>query len=195
MTDLSPAAQMRESAAMAARDYTPEKHSGMTLASHITGRTIEAAIRAIPLPPEHRVTVKPLVWSAVTVDRGDGSYDETGGFEADTPIGSYDIDIGFGSDCYYWSVQSPDGFDIGSNFDDPDNAKAAAQDDYDARILSAIYGAPTPVAASPADDPAVKALVDAAWLVLKGYMEDSDRIIGGIYALETALRAFIEDDK
>ena len=31
-------------------DHTPEKHSGMTLASHVTGRAIEAAIRAIPGP-------------------------------------------------------------------------------------------------------------------------------------------------
>lgn len=36
-----------DEAAKVADDHTPEKHSGMTLASHVTGRTIAAAIRAI----------------------------------------------------------------------------------------------------------------------------------------------------
>lgn len=36
-----------ETAAQIAHDHTPEKHSGATLASHVTGRNIEAAIRAL----------------------------------------------------------------------------------------------------------------------------------------------------
>ena len=82
--------------------------------------------------------VNPLVWVAVELDRGDGSSDLTGGWTADTEIGEYVIDIGFGSDCYYWSVQSPDGFDIGSDFDDLPTAQAAAQADYTARIIAAL---------------------------------------------------------
>ena len=55
---LSDPAQIRadaiREAASIARDHTPEKHSGMTLASHVTGRAIETAILAIlatPLSP------------------------------------------------------------------------------------------------------------------------------------------------
>jgi len=35
-----------DEAAGIADDHTPEKHGGMTLAAHVTGRTIAAAIRA-----------------------------------------------------------------------------------------------------------------------------------------------------
>ena len=38
-------AGLREAAEIA-HDHTPEKHSGMTLASHVTGRSIESAILA-----------------------------------------------------------------------------------------------------------------------------------------------------
>jgi hypothetical protein len=41
---------LREAAAVA-KDHTPEKHTGMTLASHVTGRTIEKAILAL-IPQE-----------------------------------------------------------------------------------------------------------------------------------------------
>ena len=40
----------RDAAAQIADDHTPEKHSGMTLASHVTGRAIAAAIRAMEAP-------------------------------------------------------------------------------------------------------------------------------------------------
>ena len=89
------------------------------------------------------IEVKPLVWVEVCERRSDEDPHEehTGGYEADCGFGSYVIDIGFGSDCYYWSVVSPDQFDIGSDFEDPELAKAAAQADYDARIRAAIGGA------------------------------------------------------
>ena len=82
--------------------------------------------------------VKPLVWTEVEVDRGDGSTDLTGGLEADSPFGAFVIDLGWGSDCYYWSIQSPEGDDLGSNFEDALYAKAAAQADYTARVISAL---------------------------------------------------------
>jgi hypothetical protein len=82
--------------------------------------------------------VKSLNWDAVEVDRGDGSSDMTGTITAESAFGQYVIDLGWGSDCYYWSTQSPDGFDLGSDFEDQDRAKAAAQADYTARILVAL---------------------------------------------------------
>ena len=90
------------------------------------------------------VRVRPLVWAEVCERRSDEDPREehTGGYEADCGFGAYVIDIGFGSDCYYWSVMSPDQFDIGSDFDNPEAAKAAAQADYDARILAAIQPDP-----------------------------------------------------
>ena len=99
-----------------------------------SGDKRDAWNRRADLPPR----VKPLVWVAIEDDRGDGSSDLTGGWAADSEIGAYVIDIGWGSDCYYWSVQSPDGFDIGSDFDDLTLAVAAAQADYTARIIAAL---------------------------------------------------------
>ncbi len=39
-------AKEREACALVADDHTPEKHSGMTLQAHVTGRNIAAAIRS-----------------------------------------------------------------------------------------------------------------------------------------------------
>lgn len=105
--------------------------------------------------PAVTVGVKPLVWTEVCERRSeeDPREEHTGGYEADCDFGSYVIDIGWGSDSYYWSVMSPDQFDIGSDFEDPEYAKAAAQADYEARILAAL----TPVADSPPADPVVNA--------------------------------------
>ncbi len=114
------------------------------------------------------VKVKPLVWTAVEVDRGDGSRYATGGNQAESLFGLYVIDLGWGSDCYYWSTESPEGDDLGSNFEDLDRAKAAAQADYAARILSAIETTPDP------RDELIARLVDAAyaiemWDAARGY--------------------------
>lgn len=41
----------RKAALDAAADYTPEKHSGMTLQAHVTGKSIQDALRALPPVP------------------------------------------------------------------------------------------------------------------------------------------------
>lgn len=79
------------------------------------------------------VKVKPLVWTETLVDRGDGLTEHNGGYEADSALGVYEICMGFGSDCYYWSVTDPNLNDLGS-FEDHDYAKAAAQADYEASL-------------------------------------------------------------
>lgn len=48
-----------EAAARVADDHTPEKHSGMTLQAHVTGRAIAAAIRALSVPDAPTVEVAP----------------------------------------------------------------------------------------------------------------------------------------
>jgi hypothetical protein len=84
--------------------------------------------------------VKPLIWAEVCESRSDEDprMEHTGGYEAESAFGSYVIDVGWGSDCYYWSVVDPEEFDIGSNFEDPEYAKAAAEADHATRIAAMI---------------------------------------------------------
>jgi hypothetical protein len=56
-------------------------------------------------------------------------------------------------------------------------AQAAAQSDYEARILAALNLA------------RVEALVGASEMMVKAYREESDRVITAFYALENALAA------
>jgi len=93
------------------------------------------------------VRVKPLAWEAIEQDRGDGSSDLTGDWIAETTCGCYSIVYGFGTDSYTWDLYYGE-MDCISTHDDPDAAKAAAQADYEARILAALDTAPvraTPV--------------------------------------------------
>lgn len=87
------------------------------------------------------IEVKPLEWVDTEDDRGDGTSEHNGGYAADSPLGVYEIGMGFGSDCYYWSVSDSMLNEIGS-FEDPIYAKAAAQADYTARILAALQVKP-----------------------------------------------------
>jgi len=88
--------------------------------------------------------VKPLIWSDIETDRGDGSHEPTGDYEAETPFTVYSVNMGFASDSYIWDVYTGEADHIGC-YDDPETAKAAAQQDYDRRIRSALE----PVKASP----------------------------------------------
>lgn len=63
----------------------------------------------------------------------------TGHHEGETIVGTYQIELGFGSDAYYWSV-AIDGDEISNGFED----LAYAQADYELRILSAIEPQPSP---------------------------------------------------
>jgi hypothetical protein len=107
--------------------------------------------------------VKPLEWLEIT--------DEDCSFEA------------YGAGHRFWILQTDSGFltvrtsvEIGV-YATLEAAQAAAQSDYEARILAAL------------DLAKVEALVGAAEMMVKAYREDSDQTITGFYALEAALAA------
>lgn len=99
-----------------------------------------------------QVRVKPLVWT------GDGHWhsgDNEGWMEeANTPFGwGYAVEFGT-LETGPWKVSSTFGSDI-VKFDTPSAAKAAAQADYEARILAAIEPQPDP------RDEVIKVLTEA----------------------------------
>lgn len=99
---------------------------------------IREALTAAEQAEPARVKVKALEWEET---------EWNGGFKADSALGYYEISMGFGSDAYYWAVTNPLGDDVGSDFEDPSYAKAAAQADYERRVLSALEPAePAPAA-------------------------------------------------
>ena len=140
MTDpISTPAEMREAAALLATSFlVGDPQNGVPLRNPMA-HEIAAAIRALPVaePAPLAVRVKPLVWEETHDDRGDGSSEHNGCYEASTALGVYEIGMGFGSDAYYWSVCDPNYNEIGS-FEDPSYAQAAAEADHAARILSQI---------------------------------------------------------
>lgn len=87
------------------------------------------------------VKVKALEWHAVERARSDEDprTEATGDHTATTPFGCYYIEMYFGSDSYGWEA-SFNGIPIADK-DDPEAAKAAAQQDYETRILSALASA------------------------------------------------------
>lgn len=89
--------------------------------------------------PEPRPGVKALEWKEVTAARSDEdpTLEHTGDYEAGTPFGTYYIEQYFGTDSYGWEV-TVNGYDKVADKDDPSDAKAAAQADYERRILSAL---------------------------------------------------------
>lgn len=106
-------------------------------ASHFCGKcgTIvpETARAAHPVPSQG---VKLLDWQETYVDRGDGSK-EVNGWEADSGFGSwYEILMYFGSDSYGWQVRFD--CDVIADHDDPERAKAAAQEHFASRVRAAI---------------------------------------------------------
>ena len=101
------------------------------------------ALASLPSTPVDGVgaepRVKPLEWTEVTSARSDEdpTPEHTGDYEAATPFGTYYIEQYFGSDSYGWNV-TINGYDPVADKDDPEDAKAAAQTDYERRILSAL---------------------------------------------------------
>lgn len=72
-----------------------------------------------------------LDWQETFTDRGDGSKDQTG-WEADSGFGSwYSVEQYFGSDSYGWETKFY--CEVISDHDDPEQAKKAAQDDFEIR--------------------------------------------------------------
>lgn len=120
---------------------SPEGHEGENAVPHEAAAALRAIVAERQKP--QAVRVKPLVWVETFEDRGDGTSEHNGGYEAASVLGFYEIGMGFGSDSYYWSISDPNCNDVGS-FDDPTYAKAAAQADYEARILAALDVSETP---------------------------------------------------
>lgn len=132
--------------------------------------------------------VKRLEWIETFVDRGDGGQDQSG-FEADSCFGWYSIEMYFGSDSYGWQVK----FDceVIADKDDPDDAKAAGQADFDRRIRSV-------VSISPANDD--DEIVRDAWRyrrlqVLGAAPDGSKNLENGTVLRWSTLDAFIDEDK
>lgn len=95
---------------------------------------IRDAIRSLGEPQP--MPVRALDWQETFTDRGDGSSDHTG-WEAPSGFGPfYEIDQYFGSDSYVWQVR----YDLEriGDFDDPDQAKACAQEHFAERVTSAL---------------------------------------------------------
>jgi len=88
------------------------------------------------------VRVKPLVWEEITHARSDEdpTREPSGDYEAVTPVGTYYIEMYFGTDSYGWDV-SFNGDHVADR-DDPDDAKAVALTHFNQIILSALE--PTP---------------------------------------------------
>ena len=155
--------QMREAAAsdndlIRRGDVTAIPLLGMTVTQ------IERAIRAIPIAPQPvAVTVKPLVW------REQSNTCQV----ADTPWGSAAVQDESHALCPHrwgwWMVGSDEDDSATGYGNNIELAKAAAQADYEARILSALTIQP----ADPLSDPRVVALVEAA----KVFMHDVDDLI------------------
>ena len=91
------------------------------------------------------VVVKPLEWEAIVSPREDDQPDATGDIEANTMIGEYSVclDEDDAVSDAPWCCWSP--VECIGHFADFDDAKAAAQADYEARIRSALAEAPAGV--------------------------------------------------
>lgn len=98
-------------------------------------REAASALRLAAQSPEP-VTVKPLVW----VDHRPDSFPEPA-WSAQTPFGFYNIEEVSASDCPAYVVRLH-AHRFVADKDSLDDAKAAAQADYEARIRSALVNAP-----------------------------------------------------
>jgi hypothetical protein len=108
--------------------------------------SLEKIRTALTTPPPSPVTderakvrVRKLEWVEDTSARSDENptFEPTGDYEAETPFGTYYIEQYFGSDSYGWKVILS-GFGEIADRDDPEDAKASAQADFERRILAAL---------------------------------------------------------
>ena len=140
----------------------------------------ETAEAALAAPQTVTVTVKPLVWEAVGNPNGRYRLHSTIAWARNTcPYGPYFI--GLSSSCkdgeYSWDGPMNTGC---RGFSNPELAKAAAQADYEARILSAMTIQPS----DPLSDPRVVALVEALTLA-------SNRLAWAAIQFDTGTQNFI----
>lgn len=108
------------------------------------------AAQSQPATQPMAVTVKPLVWVADPDNEGDYGF-----FRAWAGVYCYEVGVDAG---WWWQEDAAVSMAAIDGFPSPDVAQAAAQADYEARILSALTIQP----ADPLSDPRVKALVEAA---------------------------------
>lgn len=80
-----------------------------------------------------RAAIKPLVWEETFIARGDGQSEHDGGYEAESIFGFYCIGMGE----QRWVSRDTDHNMIG-DYDDPALAKAAAQADYESRLIATL---------------------------------------------------------
>ena len=118
----------------------------------VTMHGVREALSAALAAGAPGVKVKALEWEPVMTARSreDPTPEETGDCETVCAVGVYYIEMYFGSDSYGWRV-TLNGTDDIADKDDPEAAKAAAQADYEARILSALEPAPSALVAEPGE--------------------------------------------
>lgn len=99
-----------------------------------------AVIPLYAAPQPAAVKVKPLEWVEITSPREDGAPEATSDVEACTMIGEYSVcfDEDEAVSDTPWCCWSP--VECIGHFDNFEAAKAAAQSDYEKRILSALEG-------------------------------------------------------
>lgn len=103
-------------------------------------RKLGPELAASPSSPSSGVRVKALEWRELTDDRGDGTREPNGDWEAETALSIYQVEmIPVGDTLTVWGLTYGIGHAyIGGDHASPDEAKAAAQADYEARIRSAL---------------------------------------------------------
>jgi hypothetical protein len=121
------------SALVAERDEARERTNAAIEDYNDSLAALTAALAVAPKP-----RVRKLEWHEVTTARSaeDPTQEPTGDYEALSPVGTYYVQMYFGTDSYGWNVML-DHNDVADK-DDPEDAKAAAQADYERRILSAL---------------------------------------------------------
>jgi len=117
-------------------DERPDRNFDVTISGHVVGisRVVGDKWVFTPSGPKSAPRVKELVWTERYMNRSDEDpREELFGYEADacdTVGGFYNVNLD-------GSSSGPDCEDFKS-CDDPDEAKAACQEDYTRRILSAL---------------------------------------------------------
>lgn len=124
--------QLREHA-MHTESVAPYKLSALLSKA---ARALEAADRLSA--QGEPVAVKPLEWQELTSPREDGPAEPTGDWEAASMLGAYYVNL-FED---HYEVGDPEGKVVESWCGGADEAKAAAQADYEQRIRSALVEVP-----------------------------------------------------
>lgn len=134
---------------------------------------VEVGIPAASPAPLEGVRVKPLEWDETFQDRGDGS-SELSGWEAETPGFSVFYTVEIEVSGFALRRQDLNVTELGT-FTDPDEAKAAAQADFDQRIRSALASPPSPAQVTDALRHAFRNANESDWSHLFAVLPDTGR--------------------